>query len=97
MRRRIAWVVSVVVALLASPGTAQIPEAPGSGVSGPRDENPGHSSGGLDPVIVPTEREASPPEIVELMNRSRANAEATKASGKAKNASQPLQKPTPPR
>ena len=98
MRARIAWLVSVTVALLVtSPSVAQIPEAPGNEASAPRDEHPGHSSGGLSPAIVPTEREASPPEIVDLMKRSRANAEATKASVKPKSGAEPLTKATPSR
>lgn len=96
MRQRIGWAVATAVTLLASLCAAQIPEAPGNEASAPRDEHPGHSSGGLDPAIIPTEREASPPEIVDLMKRSRANAEATKTSGKAKSETRPLEKPTPP-
>ena len=92
MRRRLPWLASIGVALVASWSAAQIPEAPGSA---PRDENPGRSSGGLAPAVVPTEPEASAPEIVDLVKRSRANAEATKTGVNAKNGREPSKKPTP--
>jgi hypothetical protein len=92
MRGRSFWLASIGVALVASWSAAQIPEAPGNA---PRDENPGRSSGGFAPAVVPTEREASPPEIVDLVTRSRANAEATKTSTKAKNGTEPSKKPVP--
>jgi hypothetical protein len=95
MRHRLGSIVSLAALLIAAPCFAQIPEAPGNAGS-PRDEHPGHSAGGLNPAVVPTEPEASPPEIVDLMKRSRANAEATKSSGKAKRSPEPKRKATPP-
>jgi hypothetical protein len=92
MRARLSWLASIGVALVASWSAAQIPEAPGNA---PRDENPGRSSGGLAPAVVPTEPEASAPEIVDLVKRSRANAEATKTGVNAKNGREPSKKPTP--
>jgi hypothetical protein len=92
MRGRFPWLLSIGVALVASWSAAQIPDAPGTA---PRDENPGRSSSGLAPAVVPTEREPSPPEIVDLVKRSRANAEATKTSAKTKNRTEPSKKPTP--
>ena len=95
MSPRSAVLFAAVAVLGAAVGFAQIPEAPGNESSAPRDEHPGHSSGGLEPAVVPTEREATPPEIVDLMNRSRANAEATKTGLKSKRGNAPKRRATP--
>jgi len=95
MSCRVPRWITVAVLLAAMPSAAQIPEAPGNTGPGPRDEHPGHSSGVLEPAVVPTEGEASAPEIVDLMKRSRANAEATKSSAAAKRSPEPRRRSTP--
>src|SRR5260221_14489428 len=85
----------VAATMVASPSFAQIPEAPGNAGPGPRDEHPGHSGGALAPVVVPTESEGSAPEIIDLMKRSRANAEGTKSGVKPKRSPEPRRRATP--
>ena len=83
MNRRTGFALLVLLAV-AAPSMAQIPEAPGTSAVAPRDEQPGHVGGGLPPAVVPTESDASAPEIIDLMKRSRANAEGTVAPVKPK-------------
>ena len=75
------------------PSAAQIPAAPGNQGAAPRDEHPGHSKGGLAPVVVPTESEPTAPEIIDLMKRSRANAEGTSGPKNAVASPKPTPKP----